>query len=129
MVYASTEPGELLAVDATTGEVTWTEEIGFHAWSSPVIVGEELLVATCTGEVHAYSLADPRHPVLTWSFKLSESCIESTPAVWNGRFYVGVRDGKFYAVGSADGKTALGWRRAKTKDWDTSLVFCLLSFV
>ena len=103
MVYASTEPGELLAVDATTGEVTWTEEIGFHAWSSPVIVGEELLVATCTGEVHAYSLADPRHPVLTWSFKLSESCIESTPAVWNGRFYVGVRDGKFYAVGSADG--------------------------
>lgn len=99
MVYASTQPGDLLAVDAGTGEVTWSEEIGWHSWSSPVIVGEELLVATCTGEVRAYSLADPEHPALTWSFKLSESCIESTPAVWNGRFYVGVRDGKFYAVG------------------------------
>jgi len=99
MVYASTQPGDLLAVDAVSGEVTWSEEIGWHSWSSPVIVGDELLVATCTGEVRAYSLANPRQPVLSWSFKLSESCIESTPAVWKGRIYVGVRDGKFYAIG------------------------------
>jgi hypothetical protein len=58
-----------------------------------------LLVATCTGELRAYSLADPHRPVPTWTLKLSESCIESTPAVWEGRIYVGVRDGKFYAVG------------------------------
>ena len=99
VLYEATQPGELLAVDAVTGEVTWREEIGWHAWSSPVIVGEELLVATCTGELRAYSLSDPRHPVPTWTLKLSESCIESTPAVWDGRIYVGVRDGKFYAVG------------------------------
>jgi outer membrane protein assembly factor BamB len=99
MVYASTHPGDLLAVDAATGEITWSEEIGWHAWSSPVIVGEELLVATCTGELRAYSLENPREPVLTWSLKVSDSCIESTPAVWKGRIYVGIRDGKFYAVG------------------------------
>jgi outer membrane protein assembly factor BamB len=99
MVYASTEPGDLLAVDAANGEVTWSEEIGSHAWSSPVIVGQELLVATCTGEFRAYSLENPREPVPLWTLKISESCIESTPAVWNGRIYVGVRDGKFYAIG------------------------------
>ncbi|HEX2420875.1 MAG TPA: PQQ-binding-like beta-propeller repeat protein, partial [Acidimicrobiia bacterium] len=99
VLYAATQPGELLAVDAATGEVTWREEIGWHAWSSPVVVGDELLAATCTGELRAYSLANPRQPEPTWTLKLSDSCIESTPAVWDGRIYVGVRDGKFYAVG------------------------------
>jgi outer membrane protein assembly factor BamB len=99
VVYGATQPGELLAVDTDTGEVTWREEIGWHAWSSPVVIEEELVVATCTGELRAYSLADPRRPSPTWTLRLSEACIESTPAVWNGRIYVGSRDGKFYAIG------------------------------
>lgn len=99
VLYASTQPGELLAVDTDTGEVTWREEIGWHAWSSPIVVGEELLVATCTGELRAYSLADRLRPAPLWTLKISESCIESTPAVWSGRIYVGIRDGKFYAIG------------------------------
>jgi outer membrane protein assembly factor BamB len=99
VIYASTNPGELLAVDQETGEVVFREEIGWHSWSSPVVVGGELLVASCTGEMRAYSIADPRQPVLQWNMQLSQSCIESTPAVWNGRIYVGVRDGKFYAIG------------------------------
>ena len=99
VIYASTNPGDLLAVDQDTGEVVFREEIGWHSWSSPVVLGEELLVASCTGELRSYSIVDPRHPVLQWTFQLSPSCIESTPAVWNGRIYVGVRDGKFYAVG------------------------------
>jgi outer membrane protein assembly factor BamB len=99
VLYASTNPGELLAVDQETGEVVFREEIGWHSWSSPVVVGEELLVASCTGELRSYSIADPRQPILQWTMQLSQSCIESTPAVWNGRIYVGVRDGKFYAIG------------------------------
>lgn len=99
VLYASTNPGDLLAIDQETGEVLFKEEIGWHSWSSPVVVGDELLVASCTGAIRSYSIADPRQPVLQWSLQLSESCIESTPAVWNGRIYVGVRDGKFYAIG------------------------------
>jgi outer membrane protein assembly factor BamB len=99
VVYGATQPGELLAVDTDTGQVTWREEIGWHAWSSPVVIEEELVVATCTGELRAYSLADPRRPSPTWTLRLSEACIESTPAVWTGRIYVGSRDGKFYAIG------------------------------
>jgi outer membrane protein assembly factor BamB len=98
VLYASSNPGDLLVVDQRTGEVVFREEIGWHSWSSPVVVGDELLVASCTGELRSYSIVDPRHPVLQWTFQLSESCIESTPAVWNGRIYVGVRDGKFYAI-------------------------------
>ncbi|MBM3885992.1 MAG: PQQ-binding-like beta-propeller repeat protein, partial [Gemmatimonadetes bacterium] len=29
----------------------------------------------------------------------SRACIESTPALWRGRLYVGARDGFFYALG------------------------------
>ena len=28
-------------------------------------------------------------------------CIESTPAVWKGRIYVGARGGRFYAIGDS----------------------------
>ncbi len=103
----------------TTGEVTWTEDIGFHAWSSPVIVGDELLVATCTGELRAYSLADPRLPNSTWTLKVSESCIESTPAVWKGRIYVGVRDGSSTRSAKRSGRPTDRFRprRARSRPW------------
>jgi outer membrane protein assembly factor BamB len=99
VVYAATNPGELLAVDAATGEVTWRDEIGWHSWSSPVVIDNSLMVATCNGELRVYSLTDPRRPTIEWTLPISESCIESTPAVWKGGIFVGSRDGGFYAVG------------------------------
>ena len=102
MVYASTHPGELLAVDAKTGEVRWRDEIGFHAWSSPVIVDNTLVVSVnCEtgGGLRAYSLEDPAAPVQIWQYDHDSGCIESTPALWKGTIYVGSRDGRFYAFG------------------------------
>ena len=100
-VYVSTEPGELLAVDAATGETTWTDAVGPHAWSSPVIVDGMLVLATCEPpEMRAYSLADPATPMLVWNLApAAGGCIESTPAIWNGQIYVGSRDGFFRAYG------------------------------
>lgn len=99
VLYATSHTGRLLAVDTETGEVLWEDEIAPHSWSSPVIVDDTLVAATCGGELRAYSLADPRSPEPLWTHQLSESCIESTLAVWEGRMYVGSRDGRFYAVG------------------------------
>ena len=39
-------------------------------------------------------------PPKLWTVEL-EGCIESTPAVWNGRLFVGARGGRFYAIGDA----------------------------
>lgn len=99
VLYNTSHTGRLMAVDRDTGEVVWEDEVAFHSWSSPVIVDDTLIAATCTGELRAYSLSDPRSPSPLWTHQLSESCIESTPAVWDGRLYVGSRDGSFYAVG------------------------------
>ncbi len=101
-LYAPTHPGELLVVDSTDGEVVWRDEIGFHAWSSPAIVDETLVLsANCEsgGAIRAYHLADPTDPRLLWEVAPFGGCIESTPAVWDGRLFVGSRDGYFYALG------------------------------
>ncbi len=101
-LYVATHPGELLVVDTTDGTVTFREEIGWHAWSSPVVVEHDgvpqLLVATCMDpHLRAYDLTDPAVPSETWRLGLP-GCIESTPAVWDGRIWVGSRDGFFYAI-------------------------------
>ena len=101
-LYVATHPGELLVVDTTSGDVVFRDDIGWHAWSSPVVVESdgraELLVATCMDpHLRSYDLSDPAQPVEGWRMGLP-GCIESTPAVWDGRIWVGSRDGFFYAI-------------------------------
>ena len=109
VLYAATHPGELLAVDMETGEVVWRDEIGPHAWSSPVLIGSTLVVAVgcgILGGLRAYEVSSPRQPIPLWETSLpSGACIESTPVVWKGRIYVGSRDGYFYAFGEGGGRT------------------------
>jgi outer membrane protein assembly factor BamB len=100
MVYVPTHTGRLLAVDAATGEITWEDSVGYHAWSSAAVVDDRLIIGTCERpELRSYLLTDPRVPVLEWSIEAAAGCIESTPAVWNGRIYVGSRDGYVRAYG------------------------------
>lgn len=93
VLYVNTHLGDLLAVDSGTGEVVWTDEVGWHSWSSPVVIDDTLVVATCLGELRGYSLTDPLAPNLSWSLQVSESCLEATPAVLGGTIFLGSRDG------------------------------------
>ncbi|MDJ0498605.1 MAG: PQQ-binding-like beta-propeller repeat protein [Acidimicrobiia bacterium] len=103
VLYVLTNPGEVLAVDTGDGTVLWSDDVGPHAWSSPVVVDETLLVSidceTNSG-FRAYDISDPRNPVMRWESRVTGGCIESTPAVWGGRLFVGSRDGYFYALGA-----------------------------
>ncbi|HET7845854.1 MAG TPA: PQQ-binding-like beta-propeller repeat protein [Acidimicrobiia bacterium] len=99
VVYNNTMQGSLIAVDAVTGEILWSDEVGWHSWSSPAVVEGMLVTATCLGDVRGYSLADPRAPVQSWSVSLGETCLEATPAVWDGVIYIGSRDGYLRALG------------------------------
>jgi outer membrane protein assembly factor BamB len=100
VLYTTTHPGELLAVDTETGEVLWRREVGHHAWSSPVLVDDTLVVSiNCEegGGLRGYDVAEPATPRALWQLDLETGCIESTPAVWKGAIYVASRDGNFYA--------------------------------
>ena len=105
LLFVATDAGDLVAIDTATGETVWQDFIGGNAWSSPVIADNTLVVgADCLTDhsgFRAYDLTDPRSPEHLWDVTVGTgACIESTPAVWNGRIYVGSRDGFFYALGN-----------------------------
>ena len=98
-LYVPTHTGKLLTVETETGTVTNTDIIGDHAWASPSIIGNKLLVPTCfPAGLRQYDLANPEKPKLTNAMTgLTGGCIESTPSVWKGQIFVGSRDGYFYS--------------------------------
>lgn len=58
-----------------------------------------LLIGDCLGGFHAFDVADPAvPPPQLWSVQL-EGCVEATPAVWDGRIYIGARGGYLYILG------------------------------
>ena len=58
-------------------------------------------MGTATGELIAVGLADGK---LRWRYKAGEAIGESSPAVANGRVFVGDLIGVVHAVNIADGK-------------------------
>lgn len=102
VLIVGTNGGHVLALDRTTGAVLWDKDFNSQTWQSPVVIDDVLLMGDCEGNLSAFDVSDPRRlpeqPL--WTVEL-DGCIESTPAVWNGRIYVGTRGGKFYAIGDA----------------------------
>jgi len=93
-LYTNIHNGALVVIDAETGEIVWRDSsVGWHSWSSPSVVDNTLVVATCLGEIRGYSLDDPAAPQRQWTLSPGETCLEATPAIWNGTIYLGSRDG------------------------------------
>lgn len=102
-LYVPTHPGDMIALDRNTGKELWRTAVGYHQWSSPALIDDKLLLGHCSGKI-GFSLWDinnPSQPISLWDEKQSApgGCIESTPAVWKGKIYVGSRDGFIYAFG------------------------------
>jgi len=101
MLYVPTHGGALLGIDRETGELVWQKTLTEHAWASCVVVDGTLIVGDTYGVLHAWDVSDTRvDPPVVWEYKLeSGSALESTPAVWKGKIFVGCRDGYFYCFG------------------------------
>ena len=102
VVIAPTDSGRIIAADQQTGEVLWEKKLPGPTWSSPVVVDDVWIQGDCNGVLHGYDVADPRtEPTELWSVQL-EGCVESTPAVFQGRIFVGARGGAFYGIGDPE---------------------------
>ena len=98
ILIAPTDSGRLLGVDRETGEVRWELPIAVHSWSSPVVVDDVLLQADCNGTLRAFDVSDTTvAPPELWSVTFG-ACIESTPAVWDGRIIIGTRGGQIHML-------------------------------
>jgi outer membrane protein assembly factor BamB len=99
VVYVATNGGRLLAVDRKTGAIRWEKLLPGPTWQSPVVVDDVLIEGDCNGVLHAYDVKDTTvEPPELWSLAL-DTCIESTPAVFKGRLYVGTRGGFWFIIG------------------------------
>ncbi len=98
MVYVPTNSGLVYGIDRATGEVRWEKRLPGPTWQSPVVVDDVLIQGDCSGVLHAYDVSDTTvDPPELWRINLG-GCIESTPAVWKGRIYLGTRGGSFHAI-------------------------------
>jgi outer membrane protein assembly factor BamB len=94
-----TRPGRVFGLDRATGKVRWEKRLPAPLMGSPVVVDGVWLQGDCAGVLHAFDVRRPAHdPPELWSVELG-GCIESTPAVWKGRIYVGTRGGFLHAIG------------------------------
>lgn len=99
LVVVATDGGRLLGIDRQSGAVRWAKSLPGPTWQSPVVVDGVLLQGDCNGFLHAYDLTSTAvDPPELWTVALG-GCIESTPAVWKGRIFVGTRAGFVMAVG------------------------------
>lgn len=97
LLIVATNGGQVLGLDRDTGEEWWTLDLPGPLWSSPVVVDNTLIQADCNGGLNAFDLQADGPPAPLWSIQVG-GCLESTPAVWDGRIFVGSRDGNFYAI-------------------------------
>jgi PQQ-like domain len=101
LVIVPTNSGRVLGIDRETGAIRWEKQLPGPTWSSPVIVDDVWIQGDCDGGLHAFDVSDTTvDPPELWTVELG-GCIESTPALWDGRIYVGARGGLFYAIGDA----------------------------
>jgi len=100
MLYVSTHSGSLLGIDRETGDTVWKKSLSYHDWASCAVIDGTLIAGDTNGVLHAWDVSDTRvDPPKVWSLKMAKGALESTPAVWKGRIYVGSRDGYFYCIG------------------------------
>lgn len=98
-VVVATDGGRLLGIDRASGALKWERKMDGPLWGSPVIVDDVLLLGDCKGFFHAFDVSNPDvAPPEMWSIELG-SCIEATPAVWDGRIYIGTRGGHLFVLG------------------------------
>jgi len=101
LVIYTTYTGRAIGLDRYTGAVRWEKRLSAPLMGSPVIVDGIWLQGDCDGVLHAYDVRNTLiDPPEVWQVPLG-ACIESTPAVWKGRIYVGTRGGFEFAIGDA----------------------------
>ena len=96
ILIVATDSARMIGIDRDTGDIRWEFFLPGPLWSSPVVVDDVLIQADCSGDVTAFDVSDTTiKPPRLWDVYIG-GCLESTPAVWEGKIIVGSRDGQVH---------------------------------
>lgn len=101
IVYVGSRDGKLYAIDASTPVVKWTYDAEGMICSSPIVFENYIY----------FAVGYPKKKIVCltlggqykWSFPVDQYAY-SSPAVKNGKIYVGANDGKFYCLDAYTGE-------------------------
>lgn len=95
-VCVGTVGGELVTLDAKSGEVVWKRRVNedCSGRSSPTIAGDTVYVGSNDEAVLAFALEDGTE---RWRFD-TEASVDANPAVVGDRLYIADNDGNVYAL-------------------------------
>ena len=109
-LYAATEDGLAIALDAATGSPVWTHDLGSPSDSSPAVAGDLVFLGT---RDHRVLALDTSNGARRWEHDLGNIVLGS-PIVVDGTLYIGSTNGKLEALDAATGSPrwsvdANGW--------------------
>lgn len=116
VAYVGSGDGALLALDLETGRERWRANVGSPIHSTPAVGGGFVFVAGRDGRISAFDsrTGEPRWTFetgvelpLAWGHESGDIYI-SSPALVDGRIYVGAGDGGVHALEAASGRQL--WR-------------------
>lgn len=109
----ATRDGELVAVDAVTGEVSWKVSVPSEVLSRPVLYEDTVLVRTVDGQVVSLDLATGK---TRWSYQQTKPPLtlrgSSPPVLARDRIYVGLANGRLVSLSPDKGEVI--WDIAQT---------------
>ena len=100
VVYIGDSGGWLNALNATDGKKLWAFKTGGEIKSSPVVVGDRVLIGSY--DEHLYCLSAQNGSVV-WKFKTNGQ-VHSTPSITDGMAFVAGCDEMFRGIRISDGK-------------------------
>jgi eukaryotic-like serine/threonine-protein kinase len=101
VVYFGDLAGWLHAVNASDGKKIWAFKTGSEIKSSPVVVGDRVLIGSYDENLYCISSKGS----LVWKFK-TNGPVHSTPGIANGVAFIAGCDEMFRGINISDGKEA-----------------------
>lgn len=106
VLIAAETTGQLMGLDTQTGAIRWKKTYPAAAdasfWASPVVVDNVLIMPDGDGVVHAFDVSNTLvDPPEIWNVKVPNGgqAMEATPVVFDGKIYIGSRNGYLYCLG------------------------------
>ena len=85
LFFIATSAGDVVCLDALTGEVKWEQEFDDGFSSSPLLAGDRIYAIDLEGVVHIFGAEAEYREIGT--IEMGEP-VYATPALMNGRIYI-----------------------------------------